>query len=487
LLGISLDSSNTPFRIYLIIQSLAIVFLFWALIRLDRSHWSVKQRMEFLTNHDSLTSLPNRSLLKERLDGLIPHLKPNNRLAAVLFVGLDGIQEISDTLGQRTSDRILTALSKRLSKNVRHGDLVGRPAEDEFVLGLVDVAPDQDITNLIGKIIGEVSRPLMILDHEFSITASVGVSYYPDDGETADSLLKNSHMAMLQARNRGGNQYQLYESSLKKKTRERLFLDRDLRRALSRDEFRLSYQPQVDIKTGRVVGLEALLRWIHPEQGLVPPSRFIPAAEDSRLIIPIGEWTLRTACRQIKEWENSGFQGIRVAVNLTAQEFQEKNFIRTIRSTLDQAGIEPNQLELELTERTMQDADIVIPKLRELNAMGIELSVDDFGTGYSSLSYLKRFPVHTLKIDKSFIRNLTTRSDDQVIVQVIINLANSLGLTSLAEGVETKEQLVTLRSLGCDRMQGFLYSPPLPADKMGKLLEEKKHRLGRDTVKKSGS
>jgi EAL domain-containing protein (putative c-di-GMP-specific phosphodiesterase class I) len=316
--------------------------------------------------------------------------------------------------------------------------------------------------------------PYTIEPHEFYVTASIGISLSPNDGTDPQTLLKTADMALYRAKEQGRNNYQYYYPNLNASAHERLTLETGLRQALERKEFLLHYQPQVDLATGRITGLEALLRWQRPEQGLVPPAKFIPLAEETGLIIPIGEWVLRTACAQGKAWQTGGFHDIRVTVNISGRQFQQKNLTETVKAILKETGLDHHCLGLELTESVLQNAETTIAVLRELTEIGIDISIDDFGTGYSSLSYLKRFPIRTLKIDQSFVRNLTTNPDDPMIIKAIISLAHSMRLKTIAEGVETEDQLRFLQSLQCDGMQGYLFSRPLPAEEITQLLDEKR-------------
>lgn len=430
-------------------------------------------RLHYLAHHDGLTDLPNRVLLMDRLSQALTRAPWHKRLVAVLFLDLDHFKRINDTLGHNIGDRLLKDVAARLLTCVRAGDTIARLGGDEFAIVLSDVAQPQDVPKITQKILDALSRPFKLVARQLFITTSIGISLYPDDGQEADTLLKNADAAMYRAKEHGRNNYQFFLSDMNVQATERLALETALHSAVTREEFLLHYQPLVDLRTGKIIGMEALLRWQSPEHGLVSPAQFIPVAEESGLIVPIGQWVLRTACAQNKAWQAEGLPPVRVAVNLSARQFQQENLVETITEVLRETGLDPNALELELTESIMQDT-AAIQTLRQLKELGVEISIDDFGTGYSSLSYLKRLPINTLKIDQSFVRNMTTDKDDAVIAKTIIGLAHSLHLKAIAEGVETIEQLEFLRSHGCDRIQGYLFSRPLPAHDATKLLAEGK-------------
>ena len=440
----------------------------------DASRKRAEERLSYLAHHDALTNLPNRMLFIDRLGQALSRAPWHKRLAAVLFLDLDHFKRINDTLGHTMGDLLLKEVAKRLAQCSRQGDTVARMGGDEFTIILADIAHAQDVPKVAQKIIDIFSKRFVVGDHEIFITTSVGISLYPDDGEDPEALLKNADAAMYRAKEIGRNTYQYFSIDMNTKASERLALETDLRHALEREEFLVHYQPQVDLNTGQIIGMEALVRWQHPDLGLVPPAKFIPLAEDTGLIAPIGEWVLRTACAQNKAWQTAGLPPIRVGVNLSARQFQCQNLVEMIVRILKETGLDPTYLELELTESVlMQNTEAIIATLCELDAMGINISIDDFGTGYSSLSYLKRFPINRLKIDQSFVRDITTDPDDAAIVTAIITLAHSLKLKVIAEAVETEEQLAFLRSLNCDEMQGYLFSRPLPMDEATKFWREK--------------
>jgi diguanylate cyclase (GGDEF)-like protein/PAS domain S-box-containing protein len=435
-----------------------------------------EERLTFLADHDHLTDLPNRLLFMDRLSQALARVKWHQRLVAVLYLDLDHFKRINDSLGHDMGDLLLKAVAERLNSCVRAGDTVARIGGDEFTIVLGDVAQAEDIPKVAQKIVDAISKPFSLMGQEFFITLSMGISVFPNDGQDAQTLVKNADAAMYRAKEQGRNHYQHYSPAMNVRTLERLALESNLRHALERKELLLHYQPRVDLETGRITGVEALLRWQYPDLGLVSPSQFIPLAEETGLIIPIGEWVLRTACAQNKLWQSMGFPPIRVAVNLSARQFEQRDLVETIDRVINETGLNPNYLELELTEGLiMKNPETTIATLRSLHKMGIQISIDDFGTGYSSLSYLRRFPIHALKIDQSFVRDIITDPDGTVIVTAIILLAHSLKLKVIAEGVETKDQLDFVRSLKCHEMQGYFFSKPLPGEEMTRLLTMEKH------------
>ena len=457
---------------------------------IERKH--VQERLEYLAYYDTLTKLPNRQLFVDRLRQALAQAKRYGRLTAILFLGLDRFKRIIESLGNDIGNVVLKTISSRLQDCVRKIDSVARPEQkgsattiarlggDEFIMLLVEIATTQDSTKVAQRILDILRQPHTLEGHELLITGSIGISLYPSDGDKEETLIQNASAAMFRAREQGGDNFQFYSSEMHTRASERLEMEMNLRKALERRELLVHYQPQVDLQTGQIVGTEGLLRWQHSDRGLISPAQFIPLAEETGLIVPMGEWILRTACAQNKAWHAAGLGFIRVAVNLSARQFHHQNLVETIVRILKETGLDPKYLELELTESIlMQNVEATIKMLCELHAMGIGLSIDDFGTGYSSLSYLKRFPIDILKIDQSFVRDITTDPDDAAIVTAIITLAHSLKLKAIAEGVETEEQLEFLRSLHCDGMQGYLFSRPLPVDEATKLLAEHRCLLGK--------
>ncbi len=435
-----------------------------------------EERLNHLTNFDLLTNLPNRLLFRDRLGLAISRAPWHKRSVGVLLFDLDRFKVVNETLGQAMGDFLLKAVSERLSATVREGDTVARLGDDMFGLILDDLAQPADSFRVSQKILDSLGKPFQLKGQEIFVSASIGIAIFPNDGDEIDLLMKHADTAMYRAKEQGGNNYQLYAPAMNQHATKRLALENNLRRALERGEFLLYYQPKVDLTTGQIVGMEALIRWKSPEAGMVSPAEFIPLAEETGLIVPMGEWILRTACAQNKAWQKQGLPFVRMGVNISVRQLQRQNLIGTIAHVLNETGLDPNYLELELTESIiMKSNESTMAELRELNLGGIEISIDDFGTGYSSLSYLKRLPIDTLKIDKSFVQEVTTDPDDAAIVAAIITMAHTLKLKVVAEAVETVEQLEFLRGLKCDQMQGYLFSRPLPAEEITRLLAEGKH------------
>jgi diguanylate cyclase (GGDEF)-like protein/PAS domain S-box-containing protein len=432
-----------------------------------------EERLAHLAHHDPLTDLPNRLMLDDRLAQSIAHAERNGRVAAVLFLDLDRFKDINDTLGHSTGDRLLTHVSGRLLECLRTGDTVARSGGDEFIVVLADVAQLDDVTKVANRIVDSFSRPFGIDGRELYASASIGISVFPYDGHDVDSLIRCADTAMYQAKDSGRNNFQFFTANMHAKAVARLSLEGDLRRAIERGQFVLHYQPVLNLASGRVVGAEALLRWNHPDRGLILPADFVPLAEETGLIVSIGEWVLNSACAQAQSWTERGHDPIRVMVNISARQFQERNLGDVIDRALIAADLPADLLELEITESVvMRDTEDTIRSLKSLKAKGLRLSVDDFGTGYSSLGYLKLFPIDTLKIDRSFVRDISVDAFDEAIAAAIVGLARSLHLRVIAEGVETPTQLAFLRRVGCDEMQGHLFSSAVPADEFEALLFE---------------
>ena len=437
---------------------------------------SRRKRVEWellhLANHDALTSLPNRSLLQDRLSQAIAYANRSEGQVAVLLIDLDRFKNINDSLGHDAGDAIIMEIGSRLSVNVRDGDTVARLGGDEFVVVLADVERVETIATLAQQVLESLAQPMTIQGHEFFPAGSIGISLYPKDGQDAQALLKNADTAMYRAKDAGRNNFQFYAQDMNSRALDRLKLEGGLRRALSRQEFVLHYQPQMDLATGAIVGLEALIRWQPPGQETVYPGDFIPIAEETGLIVAIGEWVLRTACAQHVAWDEAAtFPHTRIGVNLSARQFKQQDIVKMVSRVLHETGCHATCLELEITESIiMENPEMAAETLHKLSDMGVHLSIDDFGTGYSSLSYLKRFPINTLKIDRSFVRDITTDSDDAAIAKAVIALAHSMKLKVIAEGVETAEQLHFLREQRCDQIQGYYLSRPLAAAEMETLL-----------------
>lgn len=434
----------------------------------------VRQRtaeLNHLAYHDALTDLPNRILFEDRLIQALASAQRSRQTLCTMFLSLDHFKKVNDTLGHALGYRLLQEVAERLIGSIREGETVARFEGDEFALLLTQISDTEGVVDVAQHIKEALNLPFTIDGHELFITISIGISLYPDDGRDAPTLLKNAGAALYRAKEQGGDTYQFYTSDMNAKALKRLAMENSLHRALERKEFEVYYQPQVDTSTKQVVGMEALVRWQHPELGLVSPAEFIPVAEDTGLIVPIGEWVLRAACTQSKSWQEEGFTLLRVAVNLSARQFQQQNLSDMVIQVLQETGLNASDLELELTESSiMKNVESAIRTLSELKAMGINISIDDFGTGFSSLGYLKRLPIDILKIDQSFVRDATTDPDDAALIMAIITLAHNLKLKVIAEGVETEEQLRFLHLLRCDVWQGYLFSKPLPAEAFRQLL-----------------
>lgn len=431
---------------------------------------AAEQRIRELADYDVLTGLPNRRLLRERFDQLVAAAERDKEELAVIFLDLDHFKRVNDSLGHSVGDDLLCEVARRLDSVVRRVDTLARLGGDEFIFAMPGFhsAAAADVAR---RLIDVFSRPFEVGGHELTVTPSLGISIFPHDGYDLETLLRNADTAMYQAKEIGRNAFRFYSSEMNSKSLDRLLMESNLRRALSQNEFVLHYQPLVNLESGLIVGVEALIRWLHPELGLIMPDRFIHIAEETGLINPIGDWVLCEACRQAQAWVEEGLPAMAMAVNVAPVQFRQSGFIEVVAGALATSGLEPGRLELELTERTvMHDADINMGSLSALHRMGVELSLDDFGTGYSLLAYLKRFPVGKLKIDRSFVNDLETDPDDWAIASTIVSMGRSLRMTVLAEGVEKAEQLALLRKMGCDMAQGFLFSRPVSAEGMADML-----------------
>ena len=432
----------------------------------------IEERIKNLAYFDVLTGLPNRRLFTDRLQVAIANAHRHGHRLAIMFLDLDLFKRINDSLGHGIGDLVLVETSRRLGKCMREGDTVSRLGGDEFVVLLPEIDEIEDVAKSAERVIGTVRQPFVVDDHELYVTTSIGIAVYPEDGDSVETLIKNADTAMYRAKDIGRNSYQLYTAAMNARSFERLAMESSLRHAVSRQEFRLAYQVKMDISTGRMSGVEALVRWMHPEMGLVPPVEFIPLAESMGLISDVGAWVLEEACRQCKSWHDLGLPPVRIAVNVSALQFRESDVPSVVRRALAVTGLEPHYLELELTETVlMQRVDEVAAVLHELRALGVTISIDDFGTGYSSLSYLKRMPIDSLKIDQSFVSDITDDGDGAEIVSTIINLAHNLKLKAVAEGVETAAQADFLRAKGCDELQGYLISRPVSAEDLVSLFD----------------
>ncbi len=431
-----------------------------------------QEHLQELAHFDSLTGLPNRTLFHDRLNQALRNAERFAQNVLVIFIDLDHFKDINDSLGHRMGDLLLVEVAQRLKVVIRSCDTVARMGGDEFTVFAQNIGSEQNSEIIAKHLVETLAKPYKVDGRELFLTASLGLTSYPKDAGTVDELLRNADLAMYCAKDKGKNAYERYEPSMNLMASSRLTILNDLHHALERDEFWLAYQPRVDLATGRITGFEALIRWQHPEQGLVMPGKFIQLAEETGLIVGISEWVISTACLQIREWQAAGLTPAPVAVNLASLLFKRQVVVPMIVSALEQSGIEPRFLEVELTEGTIiAGNETTVAQLNELKALGIIIAIDDFGTGYSSLSYLQRLPIDILKIDKSFICNISSNKDDLAIVTAIIAMARSLSLGVVAEGVETHDQLAYLRTQGCQQIQGYLVSRPIPADQIAALLE----------------
>ncbi len=434
-------------------------------------HRQAEQEVKKLAYYDTLTGLPNRTLFQDRLGQALAHARRNNSKVEVLFLDLDRFKGINDTLGHAIGDEFLKIIAQRLKECMRRGDTVARLGGDEFVIVLSSYSGDQDGATFAERVLETLAQPVKLAGGELCSTASIGISIYPIDGQDIDTLLRNADIAMYAAKERGRNNYQFFSDEMNTRVVEKLGLETSLRRALDRGELFLFYQPQIDIQSGRIIGVESLLRWRHPQEGLIPPEKFIPIAEETGLILSIGEWALRTACKQAREWQIAGHTPIRMAVNLSARQFKQANVIDMVDRVLEETGLDPKWLELELTESLIMDNTVeTIMALTDIKVRGIHLAIDDFGTGYSSLAYLKNFPIDRIKIAQEFVHGLPGDGDSEAIVEAIIAMGKSLKLNVLAEGVENLEQLEFLTQRHCHEVQGFYFSRPCTAPEIGELF-----------------
>jgi diguanylate cyclase (GGDEF)-like protein/PAS domain S-box-containing protein len=433
---------------------------------------AMSQQMTHSAQHDVVTNLPNRLLLNDRIYQAICLARRQNRPLAVIFLDLDRFKYINDSLGHATGDKLLQSVSKRLLAGVRGSDTVSRQGGDEFVILLSEISYPEDAATSARKVLLSLNAPHSIDGRDLDIAGSIGISVYPEDGRDAETLIKNADTAMYHAKEKGRNNFQFFKPEMNRQALERQSLEGSLRHAIERQEFLLHYQPKVNLFTGQITGAEALIRWQQSDRGLVPPSQFVPIAEDCGLILPIGRWVLREACRQARAWQCAGLPRLPVAVNVSAVEFRDQDFVDGVRTVLSETGLEARCLELELTEGVlMEDAQSTAAVLQELKTMGVHLAVDDFGTGYSSLSYLRQFPIDILKIDRSFVQQITADSEDSLIVSAIINMGKSLKHVVVAEGIETQEQRAYLQSQHCAEGQGYFFGRPVPAAQFARLLQ----------------
>jgi diguanylate cyclase (GGDEF)-like protein/PAS domain S-box-containing protein len=430
-----------------------------------------EEQIEFHAYHDVLTNLPNRKLFNDRLMQNVTRARRSGRSVAVMFVDLDHFKTINDTLGHEAGDELLLEMSRRLRDNVRDDDTVARLGGDEFTIILAELRHPEDAVHVAEKIIRNVQEPMNIGGTNIEVSASIGIALFPDDGADPETLLRNADSAMYRAKESGRNTYQLCTEDMKRRAHERLSLESRLRRAISGGQLTLHYQPQINLSNGKVIGVEALVRWSDPERGLIHPAAFIPLAEETRLIMPLGDWVLRAACAQMREWRDRGLDIPHVSVNVSARQFQHAEFVERVRTVLQETGLEANALDLEITETTaMQNAETSVEVIHALRALGVGVSIDDFGTGYSSLNYLKRFPITCVKIDRVFVRDLATSEGDAAIVAAVIGIARALRIRVIAEGVENAEQLAFLRRRKCDAAQGYLFSRPVAAESVPAII-----------------
>ncbi len=445
-----------------------------------------EDRVQYLAYYDALTGLPNRTLLRDRLTKALADARRQKYKIALLFLDLDGFKDINDSLGHSVGDLFLQEVAVRLKKYAREQDTVARLGGDEFLIMLTHVEEVSDAAVAAERFMAAMSAETEVEGHHINVSCSIGISIFPEHSADEETLIRNADAAMYSAKTSGRNHFRFFTGDMNAQVAERLTLENGLRRALDRKEFFLMYQPQMDIATGRITGLEALLRWQHPELGLVPPDKFIRIAENSGLIVPIGEWVLRTACSQAKKWQDEEIPPISVAVNVSAVQFRQAGFCELVRKVVRDSGLAPQHLELELTESLLlANADVTVPVLQELKAMGVTLAIDDFGTGYSSFSYLRQFHVNNLKIDRSFINDVATNPDDAAITAAIIGMAKSMKLKVIAEGVENEAQMSFLRAHQCDEIQGYYFSKPLPADEVANKLRED-HQAAKTLAQASG-
>lgn len=432
---------------------------------------AMTQRMTYLGQHDYLTGLPNRMLFHDRLMQAIAYAQRHNTQLAVLFLDLDNFKHINDSLGHTVGDKLLQSVAGRLVAQVRHSDTVCRQGGDEFVILVLEDAHAEDATIIADKIVRAVTQPHHVEGHELHITTSIGLSVYPADGDDADTLIRNADMAMYVAKKKGKNCYQFFNAEMNARAMERRSMEVELRRAIDREELILHYQPKVDLVSGEITGAEALARWHHPQKGMIFPETFIPVAEECGLIIPLGRFVLRRACRQMKTWRDAGGRQLSIAVNVSPLEFRDHSFLECVRTVLHEEGVDGKFLQLELTESTlMRNVEASRAILHELKALGVQLAVDDFGTGYSSLSYLRLFPIDVLKIDQSFVQDISADTENGTIVSAVISMGAGLRHKVIAEGIETEEQLSFLNAHHCNEGQGYFFSRPVPADDFAKLV-----------------
>jgi len=443
----------------------------WALLALQGK--MARERITFLAKHDGQTDLPNLLALEEHLGRALARMDDGRSLALMMTVEIDQLKTVNNSVGHKAGEQVLREVATRLRGGLRDGDMASRGSGDKFVLMLRDYGDDEQLAQLAHRLMAEIGRPIKVGLNDFVLTASVGIAVYPADGGEAGALISNSDTAMHQAKAKERGNCRFFTAEMNTRISQWVRLQSDLRKAQGCGQLEVRYQPQFQITDLKLVGFEALLRWNHPELGMVPPSRFIPIAEETGLIIPIGEFVLREACRQSRAWQDAGLPPVTVAINVSAVQFHQTDLVALVQSALADSGLDPALLELEMTESMlMQDVDHVVEVLHKLKGAGVGISIDDFGTGYSSLTYLKRFPIDKIKIDQSFVRDILASEDDASIVQTVIAIATRMRMRSIAEGVESAEQLEALNGFGCDEVQGYLFSPAVTADAAARFLRE---------------
>lgn len=451
------------------------IIIFAVIIAFLISQQKSQQKIFQLAYFDSLTDLPNRKYFEDVLPDFVDEVKKYNYKVALIYIDLDNFKVVNDTLGHALGDKFLKQIGHLIKKCLRHSDFVCRFEGDEFVILLPGINNKEDAINVVERIIDALQIPFTSYEKKFYITASIGIAIYPDDSDDIHTIVKYATMAMNSAKENGKNSYCLFESHMNTKLLEKYELEEDLRQALINQEFVLYYQPQIDISTGKIVGLEALIRWMHPIRGCLAPMEFIPLAEETGLIVPIGEWVIRTACSQSIKWKKKGIKDLRISVNLSARQFQQPDLVEVITEILNETGMDPQLLDLEITESVaMRDIELTKKVLGELRGKKINISLDDFGTGYSSLNYLKQLPINTVKIDRTFVDNITDDINQQTIAKAVIDLSHNMELHVTAEGVETWEQFSFLKFQNCDKVQGYLFSMPLPLEDVERILYQDK-------------
>ena len=433
-----------------------------------------EERIRYQANYDALTDLPNRALFLDRLTQALPTMARAGARLGLMFIDLDGFKLVNDTLGHDLGDHLLREAAARLGKCVRSGDTVARLGGDEFTIIMPNLHEPRDAPLVANRVLDALSKPFDLDGHGAFVSASIGITIFPDDARDANGLLRNADTAMYRAKEQGKANFQFYTADLNREVKERLIVKNGLSKALERDEFSLYYQPKLELKSGRIASVEALMRWHNRDLGMVSPARFIPVLEETGLVIEVGAWAIRAACAQHKAWKDAGLPPLRVAVNLSARQLREISFVSVFEGALKDTGVGPDGIEIEITESMlMSDSARIVVALRDLSDMGVRIAMDDFGTGYSSLSYLRRFPIDTIKIDRSFVADIVSNSDDAEIIRTIITMGQTLNRWIVAEGVETEEQAALLKGYTCDEIQGYYLSPPLPADKLTRFMQER--------------